>query len=245
MFSRLILLFQYVKSRNASFIFTLLFLFSFIYIRLPHISSFVQNNTLSTSVRFISETSALLEKAAVHDVDIRKDNKDDDPMVAMISSLQECQQLWTTAFPYTPAYLAPKTLVRSYCFAQTFRTYRSSAIRFLSPLLARAILDTDSTPLFQHWDKTKLINLALFSSKNEVLWLTHNLKREMHQEWKTVTRLMEDLMDDCFFYTEQIILETHILIDLFWDLVSFCMLVLHFYSYFLYLDKRDHFEHPT
>jgi hypothetical protein len=111
---------------------------------------------------------------------------------------------------------------------------RGKGMQILSPLLARAILETNSTSLFEHWDPAKLVNLALFTTKNEWLWMSHTMKRELHNEWKTATRMMEDLMDDCFFYTEQMILETHILVDLVWDLISFLLLVLHFYSYFLY-----------
>lgn len=235
MFSRIIFFVHYVKSRNASFIFTLLFLFSFIYIRLPHISSFIQNNTLRTSVRFISETSSLLEKALPM-------TSNDPTMSTMMETIHQCNDVWSASFPYTPSVAAPSALVKSYCFAQTFRVYKGSAVQLISPLIARAILDTDSTPLFQHWDRKKLMNLALFSTKNEILWMTNSLKREMHLEWKTITRLMEDLMDDCFFYTEQIILETHILVDLLWDIVSFVLLVLHFYSYFLY---TNHHETPN
>lgn len=229
MFSRLVILLQNLKSRNASFLFTLLFLFSFIYIRLPHISSFVQNNTLSTSMHFISRTSTMLESAA--------QNAHDESSRAILESIQNCSSLWETAFPYTPKIVAPKALVRSYCFAQTFRAYRSSSIRLVAPVLAKAIMDTDSTPLFEHWDRKKLANLALFSTKNELLLMSHQFKREMHLEWKAITRMMEDLMDDCFFYTEQIILETHILVDLFWDFVSFLLLIMHFYSYFLYTHR--------
>lgn len=236
MFSRLVYLFQFVKSRNASFVFTLLFLFSFIYIRLPHISSFVQNNTLSTSVRFISKTTHLLETALVAAAPpaTASSFEDQQQLNAIFDAMKECNAIWGHAFPYTPRFAAPTTLVKAYCFAQTFRALRGNSIRVMSPLIARAILDTDSTELFQRFDKKKLANLALFSSKNELMLMTHTWKRELQIEWKTISRLMEDLMDDCFFYTEQIILETHILVDFFWDLVSFVLLVMHFYSYFIY-----------